>query len=88
LIATGRSNLVAPVLGMQDFSQLRRDYGKDRADVLVNICGNLISGQVTGDTAKLLAERFGKIMQTRESLSINRNDASISRSSQLDYAIP
>lgn len=88
LIATARSNKVAPVLGMQDFSQLRKDYGKEQADVIVNICGNLISGQVMGDSAKLLAERFGKIMQDRQSLSINRTDTSVSKSMQLDYAIP
>lgn len=88
LIATARSNKVATTLAMQDFSQLRKDYGKEQADVIVNITGNIISGQVMGDTAKFLSERFGKIMQDRESLSINRTDTSISKSSQLDYAIP
>ncbi|MEP7376808.1 MAG: conjugal transfer protein MobC [Chitinophagaceae bacterium] len=88
LIATARSNRVATTLAMQDFSQLRKDYGKEQADVIVNITGNIISGQVMGDTAKFLSERFGKIMQDRESLSINRTDTSISRSSQLDFAIP
>jgi hypothetical protein len=88
LIATARSNKVATTLAMQDFSQLRKDYGKEQADVIVNITGNIISGQVMGDTAKMLSERFGKIMQDRESLSINRTDTSINRSSQLDFAIP
>jgi len=88
LIATARSNQVATTLAMQDFSQLKKDYGKELADVIVNITGNIISGQVTGETAKLLSERFGKIMQDRESLSINRTDTSISRSKQLDSAIP
>ena len=88
LIATARSNKVATTLAMQDFSQLKKDYGKDQADVIVNITGNIISGQVMGETSKLLSERFGKIMQDRESLSINRIDTSISRSSQLDFAIP
>ncbi len=88
LIATARSNKVATTLAMQDFSQLRKDYGKEQADVIVNITGNIISGQVMGDTSKSLSERFGKIMQERESLSINRTDTSISRSTQLDYAIP
>lgn len=87
-IATARSNKVATVLGIQDFSQLRQDYGKERADVLVNICGNIISGQVMGDSAKHLSDRFGKIMQVRESLSINRNDTSVSKSFQLDTAVP
>jgi len=88
LIATARSNKVATTLGIQDFSQLRKDYGREQADVIMNIVGNIVSGQVTGDTAKQLSERFGKIMQDRESLSINRNDTSISRSKQLEAAIP
>lgn len=88
LIATARSNRVATTLAMQDFSQLKKDYGKEQADVIVNITGNIISGQVMGETAKQLSERFGKIMQDRESLSINRSDTSISRSAQLEAAIP
>jgi hypothetical protein len=88
LIATARSNKVATTLGVQDFSQLKKDYGKDMADVIMNITGNIISGQVTGETAKQLSERFGKIMQDRSSVSINRSDTSISHSKQLDSAIP
>jgi len=88
LIATARSNKVATCLGVQDFSQLKKDYGKDQADVIMNITGNIISGQVTGESAKQLSDRFGKIMQDRSSLSINRTDTSISKSKQLDTAIP
>lgn len=88
LIATARSNKVSTCLGIQDFSQLRKDYGREQADVILNITGNIVSGQVTGDTAKQLSERFGKIMQDRESYSINSGDTSISRSKQLEVAIP
>lgn len=88
LIATARSNKVATTLAMQDFSQLKKDYGKEQADVIVNITGNIISGQVMGETSKLLSERFGKIMQDRQSVSVNRTDTSISHSKQLDTAIP
>lgn len=88
LIATARSNKVATILAAQDFSQLKKDYGKDQADVITNICGNIISGQVMGDTARVLSERFGKIIQQRDSMSINRNDTSISKSWQMDSAIP
>ncbi len=88
LIATARSNKVATCLGMQDFSQLKKDYGGDQASVIMNIVGNIISGQVMGETAKLLSERFGKISQLKESVSVNRNDTSISKSSQMDFAIP
>lgn len=88
LIATARSNKVATTLAMQDFSQLKKDYGREQADVIVNITGNIISGQVMGETSKLLSERFGKIMQDRQSVSINRTDTSISHSKQLDSAVP
>lgn len=88
LIATARSNKVATTLAVQAFSQLKKDYGSDQANVITGIVGNIISGQVTGDTAKKLSENFGKIMQDRQSLSINSSDTSISKSSQLDYAIP
>lgn len=88
LIATARANKVATTLAVQDYSQLKKDYGRDQAEVIMNIVGNVISGQVVGDTAKLLSERFGKIVQERESISINRSETSISRSTQLDAAIP
>ncbi len=88
LIATARSNKVATTLAVQDFSQLKKDYGAEQADVITGIVGNIISGQVTGDTAKKLSENFGKIMQDRESRSINSSDTSISKSGQLEYAIP
>lgn len=87
-IVTGRSNLISVCLGIQDASQLRKDYGREQADVITNTVGNIISGQVTGDSAKQLSERIGKIMQDRESLSINSGDTSISKSKQLDYAVP
>jgi type IV secretory pathway TraG/TraD family ATPase VirD4 len=87
-ISTGRSNLIATCLGIQDASQLRKDYGREQADVIMNIVGNIAAGQVSGDTAKQISERIGKIMQDRESLSINRTDTSISRSKQLEAAVP
>jgi len=88
LIATARSNKVAVTLAVQDYSQLKKDYGREQAEVIMNIVGNIVCGQVTGDTAKQLSERFGKINQIKESVSINATDTSISRSTQLDYAIP
>jgi len=88
LIATARSNKVATTLGVQDLSQLRKDYGREEAEVIMNIAGNIISGQVMGETAKQLSERFGRILQERESRSISSGDTSISHSSQLESAIP
>lgn len=88
LIATARSNKVATTLGIQDLSQLRKDYNREQADVIMGIVGNIVSGQVTGDTAKQLSDRIGKIMQDRQSLSINSGDTSISKSKQLEAAVP
>ncbi|MFC0773465.1 conjugal transfer protein MobC [Terrimonas alba] len=88
LIATARSNKVATTLAVQDASQLKLHYGKEQAEVIMNIAGNIISGQVSGETAKQLSERFGKILQDRQSIAINRNDTSITKSKQLDMAIP
>jgi hypothetical protein len=88
LIATARSNEVAICLGFQDFSQLTRDYGDKESKVIQNIVGNIFSGQVVGETAKNLSERFGKVLQKRQSLTINRNDKSTSISTQLDSLIP
>ena len=88
LIATARSNKVAVCLGFQDFSQLIRDYGDKEAKVIQNTVGNIFSGQVVGETAKSLSERFGKVLQKRQSMSINRNDTSTSISTQLDSLIP
>ncbi|OPC66465.1 conjugal transfer protein TraG [Elizabethkingia bruuniana] len=88
LIATARSNKVAVCLGFQDFSQLTRDYGDKESKVIQNTVGNIFSGQVVGETAKGLSERFGKVLQKRQSLTINRNDKSTSISTQLDSLIP
>ena len=88
LIATARSNKVAVCLGFQDFSQLVRDYGDKEAKVVINTVGNIFSGQVVGETAKTLSERFGKVLQKRQSISINRQDVSTSINTQMDCLIP
>ena len=88
LIATARSNKVAVCLGFQDFSQLVRDYGDKEAKVVINTVGNIFSGQVVGETAKTLSERFGKVLQKHQSISINRQDVSTSINTQMDSLIP
>ncbi len=88
LIATARSNKVAVCLGFQDFSQLVRDYGDKEAKAVINTVGNIFSGQVVGETSKILSERFGKVLQKRQSISINRQDVSTSINTQMDSLIP
>lgn len=88
LIATARSNKVAVCLGFQDYSQLTRDYGDKESKVIQNTVGNIFSGQVVGDTARALSERFGKILQKRQSMTISRQDKTTSINTQLDSIIP
>jgi hypothetical protein len=87
-IATGRSNKMAITLCLQDASQLRLAYGAAFADVVLNTCGNVISGQVTGDTARFLADRFGRTMQDRESYTMTRSDLNVTQSAQLEHSLP
>jgi len=88
LIATARSNKVAVLLGFQDFSQLKRDYGDKEAAVVMNTVGNIFSGQVVGETAKTLSDRFGKVLQKRQSMTINQREKSTSINTQMDSLIP
>ena len=76
------------LLCFQDFSQLKRDYGDKEAAVVMNTVGNIFSGQVVGETAKTLSERFGKVLQKRQSMTLSRSDKSTSISTQLDSLIP
>lgn len=88
LIATARSNKVSVCLGFQDFSQLERDYGEKEAKVIINTVGNIFSGQVVGDTARTLSDRFGKIVQLRESHSVSNENVTTSTNTQLETLIP
>lgn len=55
VIATGRSNDIIPVIAIQDYSQLKKVYSKEEAETIFNMTGNIISGQVSGETAKMLS---------------------------------
>jgi len=88
LIGTARSNKIAVCLGFQDYSQLEKDYGREDMNVIVNTTGNVFAGQVLGDSAEKLSKRFGKILQERQSVSINKQDTSTSISTQMDSLIP
>ncbi|KMQ64391.1 conjugal transfer protein TraG [Chryseobacterium angstadtii] len=87
-ISYARSLKISSLFGIQDFSQLTRDYGDKESKVIQNLVGNIVSGLVVGETAKTLSDRFGKVLQKRQSMTINRNDKSISISTQLDSLIP
>jgi type IV secretory pathway TraG/TraD family ATPase VirD4 len=86
-IATARSNNIIPILAVQDLSQLRTQYSREEADLILNITGNLICGQVGGETARWVSERFPGTMQYKTTVSVNRSDTSISKSEQMGSAI-
>lgn len=69
LIATARSNKVAIVIGAQDKSQLRRDYGDKESEVVFNTIGSYFCGQVKGKTAEDFSKEFGKIKRLQKSIS-------------------
>jgi hypothetical protein len=87
-ISTGRSNLISCTIGIQSIEQVKKEYGAEQAEIIAGICANVISGQVSGDSARKLSDTFGKIMQDRQSMSINSSDTSISKSTQMESAIP
>lgn len=86
-IATARSNNIITVLAIQDLSQLRTQYSRDEADQIMNITGNLLCGQVGGETARWVSERFPPTLQYKKSVSVNSYDVSISRSEQTSNAV-
>lgn len=87
-LATCREHQVGIVLGIQTLDQLRKEYGRDHADALMNLPANLLTSQVTGDSAKFTSELMGKILQERSTVSTNRRDTSTSQSFHLDLALP
>lgn len=88
LIATARSNKVAIVLGAQDKSQLKRDYGEKESEVIFNTVGNIFSGQVNGKTAEELSKSFGKEFRKRESQTRGIEQDSVSISFQHEELLP
>lgn len=87
-LATARSNQVATTIGIQDVSQLRVSYGRDWADTLCNLPGNLICGQASGYSAHFVSEKFGRTLQEKSTISNNSRDSSVSQSQQLEPVLP
>lgn len=88
VIQVGRSNDILPIIVIQDYSQLKQTYTREEAEALFNMTGNILCGQVNGETARLVADRVPRIRQPRTSLSTNSQDVSITESRQLDPSVP
>lgn len=87
-LATCREQGIGIVLGIQTLDQLRKEYGRDHADALINLPANLITSQVTGDSAKFVSELMGRILQERSTVSTNDRGTSTSQGLHLDLALP
>lgn len=89
LVAQSRSNFSGVVLGLQELPMLRQQYGKETAEVITSIMGNVLSGSVRNkDTLEWLERLFGKVKQKGESLSIDRAKTSLSLNEKLEPLIP
>jgi hypothetical protein len=88
LMATGRSNKIATILGFQDIPQLERDYGQKVAEAIFSIVGNIFCGQVVFNTAEKVSRIFGKNRQTRVSVTQNDDTTSYNTSTVMDMMIP
>ena len=86
-VTTGRSNDIIPIICVQDINQLRTTYTREEADQFMNITGNLVCGQATGDTAGWVSERFHQVVQYRTTVSVNSSDTSVSKSEQSADAV-
>jgi len=87
LIATARSNKVACILGIQDTSQFVLRYGQEKANMIINMVGSILTGQIRGELAKTISECIGKINQEQVSESISAQGISYSVSTQLNEAV-
>jgi hypothetical protein len=65
------------VIAVQDLNQLRMRYSREEAEVFLAISGNLLCGQVTGDTADAVSSRFPRIQRERSSVSENESGSSV-----------
>lgn len=86
-VTTGRSNDIIPIICVQDINQLRTTYTREEADQFMNITGNLVCGQATGDTAGWVSKRFHQVVQYRTTVSVNSSDTSVSKSEQSADAV-
>lgn len=88
LIATGRSNKIATVLGFQSFAQIIVNYGKEISDQMLRICGTRIMGQMMDDDAKIISENIGKQKILNISNTLSANDISIGNQTSMEDIVP
>ena len=90
LIATARSNKVCVVLGFQELPQLEDGYGKVNKDKIVSIIGNVICGSLRNkETLEWMSnDIFGKVVQMKKGVTIDRDRTSININENMDNLVP
>lgn len=81
--ATARSNKIATIVGLQDYSQMVDKYGEDKAQVLISNLGNQFYGRTVNErTAKMISALFGNEDREYQSSSISKGSSSEGNSSK------
>lgn len=90
LIGTARSNKVAVTLGFQELPQLEADYGKVGKDKIITTVGNVISGSARSKETLdwLSGDIFGKVLQLKKGVTIDRDRTSINLNENMDTLLP
>lgn len=90
LIGTARSNKVSVTLGFQELPQLESDYGKVGMQKIITTVGNVVSGSARAkETLEWLSnDIFGKVVQLKKGVTIDRDKTSINLNENLDSLVP
>lgn len=90
LIGTARSNKVAVTLGFQELPQLEADYGKTGMQKIITTNGNIIAGSARAkETLDWLSnDIFGKVVQMKKGVTIDRDKTSINYNENVDSLVP
>ena len=90
LIGTARSNKVCVALGFQELPQLEADYGKVGMQKIITTVGNVVSGSARSkETLEWLSnDIFGKVVQLKKGITIDRDKTSINLNENMDNLVP
>ena len=90
LIGTARSNKVSVTLGFQELPQLESDYGKVGMQKVITTVGNVVSGSARAkETLEWLSnDIFGKVVQLKKGVTIDRDRTSINLNENMDSLVP
>ena len=90
LIGTARSNKVSVALGFQELPQLEADYGKTGMQKIITTVGNVVSGSARAkETLEWLSnDIFGKVVQLKKGVTIDRDKTSINLNENMDSLVP